>query len=144
MRKRDARKEVQKQINAVTSRIQEYRDGVESVDVSPGKLAVQKKDKFKNNLLQAIDSGKWENALSNLDLNEWKRKASTVGADRLSTGMVAAEDKMIAFREELINYQTALKAKLDAMPDATPEQREQKVLANIREMRKFSKSTRRR
>lgn len=144
MRKRDARKEVQKQINAVTSRIQEYRDGIESVEVSPGKLAVQKKDKFKNNLLQAIDSGKWESALSNLDLNEWKRKASTVGADRLSTGMVAAEDKMVQFREELIAYQTQLKQRLDAMPDATPEQREQKMLTNIREMRKFSRSTRRR
>lgn len=144
MRKRDARKEVQKQINAVTSRIQEYRDGIESVEVSPGKLAVQKKDKFKNNLLQAIDSGKWESALASLDLNEWKRKASTVGADRLSTGMVAAEDKMVQFREELIAYQTQLKQRLDAMPDATPEQREQKMLTNIREMRKFSRSTRRR
>lgn len=143
-RKRDAAKEVDKQISRVSAAVDEYRESVNNVQESPGKAAVRKKDKFRANLMQAIDSGKWEENTANMDFDDWKRRTAGKGGDRLVSGLEDAREKTVKFREELIAYQNTVQAKLDAMPDTTPEQRDAKVLANIREMRKFKRSHRRR
>ena len=143
-RKRDAAKEVDKQIQRVSASVQEYRDAVNEVAESPGKAAVRKKDKFRINLLAAIDSGKWEEATGNIDLEDWKKRTSGKGADRLVAGLEDSRDKSVDFRQQLIAYQEQVSAKIDAMPDTTPEQREARLLANMREMRKFKRSRRRR
>lgn len=143
-RKRDAAKEVDKQISRVGASVQEYRDNIRNVAVHPGKEAVKKKDKFRTNLLASIDNGKWEENTGNYDENDWKERTAGVGGDRLVSGMEASRKKSIEFRQQLIDFQAQVKAKLDAMPDTTPEQRDAKVLANIREMRKFKRSHRRR
>lgn len=143
-KRRDASKETDKQISRVSQNIQEYRDGVNDLTESPGKLAVKKKDKFRANLMAAIDSGKWEENTAATDLDDWKRRTAGTGADRLVQGMEDSREKTIAFRQQLIDFQNNLKAKLDAMPDTTPEQREAKAIMNIREMRKFRRSGRRR
>lgn len=144
MKRRDAVKEFEKQLLRVSSAVQDYRDGVNNVQVSPGQLAVKKKDKFRNNLLAAIDSGKWEENTASVDLDTWKKRTAGKGADRLVAGLEDARDKTIEFRQQLIDYQTQVQARIDAMPDTTPEQREQRALAMIREMRKFKRSRRRR
>lgn len=143
-KRRDATKEVDKQISRVSNAVQDYKDGVEAVTESPGKAAVRKKEKFKQNLMEAINNGKWEENTAATDLDDWKARTAGKGADRLVAGLEDSREKTIKFREELIAFQNTVKAKLDAMPDTTPEQRDAKVLANIREMRKFKRSARRR
>src|SRR5438093_111544 len=126
-KRRDAAKEVDKQIKNVSNNLQEYRDGINAVEVHPGKEAVKKEAKFKQNLMAAIDSGKWRENTGGYDQDDWKRRTAGTGADRLVQGLEDSRQKSIAFREQLITFQNDLVAKMDAMPDTTPEQREQKA-----------------
>lgn len=143
-KKRDAAAEVEKQINRVSNAVEDYRKGVRDVTEHPGKKAAKKKDKMRANVLAAIDSGKWEENVGGYDLGEWQENAAGTGADRLVQGLEKSRAKQIDFRQQLITFQESVKARIDAMPDATPEQREAKMLANMREMRKFKRSPRRR
>ena len=143
-RKRDAAKEVDKAIRNASANLQQYKDSVNAVTVAPGVQAAKKVDKMRANTLAAIDSGKWAENTAAVGLQDWQARTAGKGADRLIAGMEDSRDKTVDFRQQLIDYQNTVVAKLDAMPDTTPEQREQKMLANVREMRKFKRSARRR
>lgn len=140
----DAQKIADKLVRRVASSTQDYRDGVMRVTTAPGVKAVQKKDKLRSNFLQALESGKWERNTSAVTLDEWQQAAASKGAERLATGVEGARDKILTFFEEFLPYVENVKKSLDQMPDATPEQRRQKMIANVEQLSKFRRTRRRR
>lgn len=134
----------QKQIRNAQNATQDYVDGIDGVDSAPGQAAVKKKDKLRNNFNAAIDSGKWANNTAAVSLDEWKKAAKEKGGERFGPGVAKAADDIIAFHEDFGPKRDRLQAEIDAMPDATPEQREQKMLANKRGMAKLKRGPRRR
>lgn len=139
---RDAAKVTAKQIRNAQNGAQSYVEGVQDVKDAPGKKAARKKDKYKANVNAAVD--KWAENVEAVSLDEWQRAASGKGAERFAPGIEAARDKISAFHAEFQPFVAQVKAELDAMPDATPEQRKQKMLANVEKMSKFKRSRRRR
>lgn len=138
---RDARKVTEKQIRNAQNGSQNYLDGVESVDMAPGQKAIKKKAKYLANVQASVD--KWERNTGAVTLEEWKKMAREKGGARFSSGVEAARDKILAFHEEFQPFVAGIKAKLDTMDDTTPEQRERKMVENVREMRKFKRTRRR-
>jgi len=97
----------------------DYQKGIERVSESPMEKAVAKKDKFKANLIKAIDDGKWEKGLKSVSLGDWKEAVAQKGVPNYATGIRASENKMERFMSELIPFQETLQAEVNRMPDIT-------------------------
>jgi len=94
---------------------------------------------MKQRIIQAIDSGKWERALSKVTLEEWKDAFINKGLTRIGTGAEQGRRKMEDFMAQLIPYVENLKAQVNRMPDTTLDQRIQKMIAWVQGMAKFQR-----
>lgn len=138
---RDPAKVTAKQIRNATNGATSYVEGVMDVKEAPGQRAARKKEKYRANVTASVD--KWAENTAAVTLGEWQDSVSTKGAARFAPGVEAAQPKIQAFHEQFQPFVATLKKALDDMPDATPDQREQKMLANVRGMRKFKRTRRR-
>lgn len=118
---------------------QQITDGVNAVTSSPMLAAAAAKQKMRNNIIEAIDSGKWEAALKAVPLDYWRNQMIHVGIPRISTGAQNAEAKVKGFAAELLSYIASAQAKVNALPDATFQDRINKAIAWMSEMHKFRK-----
>lgn len=134
----------EKQVRRGQAASEDYVRGVRAVTVAPTAKAKEKKEKMKAGILHALDSGKWEAGLDSVTLEDWKQTTETKGAQRYGSGIAEAEGRIAAFHAEFQPFLASVKAKIDAMPDATAEQRIQRMVANAREIAKFQRTRRRR
>lgn len=118
---------------------QQITDGVNSVKDSPMAAAAASKQKMRNNILEAIDSGKWEAALKAVPLDYWRNQMINVGIPRISTGAQNAQAKVTAFANELLSFIGTTQSKVNSMPDATFTDRINKMVSWATEMHKFRK-----
>lgn len=133
-----------KQIRRAQEASQDYVAGVQGVTEAPGAKAVRKKEKLRANFNASLDNGKWEQNTAAVTKEEWINSTVEKGGQRYASGVEASRGKIEAFQADLQQYLSATKAEIDNMPDATPEQRDAKMLANVRRMRKFKRTRRRR
>jgi hypothetical protein len=138
---RDPNKVTDKQIANVRNNVQSYIDSINDVKESPGKKAARKKEKYRANVLASVD--KWAANVADQDLGDWQAITTKKGGERIASGMEEARPKILAFQQQFQPFIAGVKKELDEMPDATPEQREQKMLANVRKMRAFKRTRRR-
>jgi hypothetical protein len=117
----------------------DYSRGIDRVTEAPGAKAAAKKEKMRQGINAAIDSGRWERNVASVSLGDWKNAAKNKGAQRISAGLDEAKSKMVSTFQAILDHQDAILAKLENMPDLTPEQREERALFVMREMRKFRK-----
>lgn len=134
----------EKQVRRSQGATEDYVRGVRGVTEAPTQKAKRKKEKLKNNFLNALNSGKWEAGLDAVTLEDWQRDTEGKGASRYGDGVAKAESKIIAFHEEFQPFLDAHKKKIDALPDSTPEQRMQKMVENAKGIAQFKRSRRRR
>lgn len=106
---------------------------------SPTERAAAKQNKMLQNLTAAVQSGKWANRLRAVSLEQWKEAVRQKGVGRVAAGVQAAKNDMAAFGEQLLSYEAALQAKIQAMPDLTIEDSINRAATWIREMTKFSR-----
>ncbi len=129
--------------NKLSSRLRaavdDIRKGVERVSDAPTRRAAAKKEKFRNGINSAIDSGAWERGLQAVSLEDWKSKMLNKGVNRVATGIEDAKPKIEAFAAKLMAHQDSLKAEIERMPDNTLEDRIARAQAWIRGMAKFRK-----
>lgn len=130
---------VEKHARRLKGAVEDIRRGLEKVTEAPTVKAAAKKDKMKMRINEAIDSGKWENALKKVGLDEWKSKAINVGVGRIASGVDASASKVKDFATQLLAYQNTLKERIDRMPDTTLEDRITRMTTWVREMAKFRK-----
>jgi len=118
---------------------EDIRDGVASVTEAPGVAAAKKADKMKQNIVQAIESGKWQKRVSAVSLDEWKSKMLEKGLTRVASGVDGASGKMQQFYSELLPYQDKLKSEIAKLPDLTLEDSISRMTTWIRGMSKFKR-----
>jgi len=118
--------------------VEDIRRGVEAVTEAPGAKAAAKADKYLAGIQEAVSSGKWQSRVSAVSLEDWKAKMLNVGVNRIASGVDASYDKVRAFGEQLLRYQSSLKEKVDAMPDVTLEDSIARMTEWVRGMAKFS------
>jgi len=118
----------------------DYQKGVERVSESPMEKAAAKIEKFKANLIKAINDGKWEKGLKSVSLGDWKQSVAEKGVANYATGIRAAESKMENFMSELVPFQDSLKAEIDRMPDITLSDSVARATKWIEGMAKFKRS----
>jgi len=119
---------------------EDIRKGVERTTEAPGLKAAAKSEKMKQNLVAAIDSGKWQKRVASVTLDEWKSKMIDKGLGRISSGVDAAMPKTTEFHSQLQAHQSKIDTTLEKMPDLTIEDNIQRMTQQVREMSKFKRS----
>jgi hypothetical protein len=118
---------------------EDIRIGVERVTEAPGAKAAAKAEKMKQNLVASIDSGKWQKRVSSVTLDEWKSKMIGKGLGRISSGVDAAIEKTTEFHSQLQSHQAGIDSQLGKMPDLTLEDNIQRMVHQVRGMKKFKR-----
>lgn len=128
-----------KQAKNLKASTQYIQQGVQNVTVAPGKSAAAKQDKMRNNIMAAIDSGKWAQRVSSVPLNEWQQQMVNKGIPRIAAGIDAANGKVTDFFTQLFPYQDSLKAQINSMPDLTIEDNISRMTTFVRGMSNFKR-----
>jgi len=128
-----------KHARRTSAALDDMRLGVERVTEAPGVRAAAQEKKMRQNLLAAIDNGKWRRRVSSVTLESWKADMLEKGVTRVTGGLERAKDKTIDFAGKLIAHQNGILAKLDTMPDLTLEDSIARMTFQVREMVKFKR-----
>jgi len=130
----------EKHARRLTAAVEDVRKGIDKVTVNPCELAAAKKDKMLAGITAAVNDGSWERGLRRVSLEQWKDKAKNVGVGRISSGINAAKDKVIAFAEQLLPHIDAGQAKLKTLPDLSLEDNITRMTTFIRHMADFKRT----
>lgn len=116
---------------------QDYVDGVNNTQKDPTQLAINNQSRLLTNFQAAVNSGKWANRLRAVGKGGWQQ-AVTDKANNFSTGVNAAQSKVAAAFAPLLQYENNLQQQVDAMPNVTDTDRENRMLAWVRGMRQYT------
>ena len=136
MAKVTAQQYVDKQARRLIGATEEIRQGVQNVTEAPGVKAARKADKMLAGITEAINSGKWQEAVANVSLPEWQRAMLDKGIGRIPAGVEAAKAKNLQMAERLLAAVDSVASRVNAMPDTNLEDRIAKSVAFMREMAK--------
>lgn len=114
--------------------------GVRAVTVAPTQSAANKVDKYQAGVQRAVESGKYQRGLQAVTLQQWQQAMINKGVSRLQNGVKEGESKVLAFMTEFLPYAQRVSDTVRAMPDTTEADREQRMLTNVRELRKFQRT----
>jgi len=136
MRRKNVKGIVDRQIQGVAAKADRIREGISSVDVSPGVAAAAQIDKMVSNFLASANDGTLEAALRGIDLAAWK-EAALLGVGRIGPGMERKRAAITAFHEQLQEYQLGYSSRIEAMPSTTKEDGRARMNANFDAMSEF-------
>jgi len=129
----------EKHARRLKAAVEDMRRGIERVQEAPGKKAAQKKEKLRQKLIEAIDSGKWEQRVASVTVEEWKSAAIEKGLPRVASGIDRAAPKVRDFAAQLLAHEEAGLAEIDRMPDLTLEDSINRAAFWIRHMAQFKR-----
>ena len=124
----------------IKSSIDDVRNGVNKVTISPTQQAAAKQDKMRARITEAIDNGKWAAGLNRVTLDQWKSKTINKGVSRIPQGADEAQSKVQAFAGQLLPYIDSGMSSIQRMPDLTLEDSINKMNAWTRYMANFRRS----
>lgn len=119
---------------------QDYADGVANTDKDPTQLAIAAGQRLLDNFTKAFNSGKWANGLRKTGKQGWQQAVASKGVTNFANGVAAAEDKVATAFAPLLAFEANLQTQVRGMPNVTDNDREQRMLAWVRGMRKYSGS----
>lgn len=91
-------------VNGMTNSGDKLRAGVNAVTQSPTQLAAAAADRMLAGIQRSITSGKWQNSLNNVTLQQWKDAMLNKGVPRVAQGATAAKGKFQAFLNDFLPY----------------------------------------
>lgn len=130
----------EKHARRLKAAVEDVRRGIDRVTENPCEKAVAKKDKMLTNLTAAVNSGKWENGLKRVSLEDWKRKARDIGVNRIAAGIDGAKDKVVAFAEVLLPHIDRGRDKIKGMADVTLDDNINRMTTFIRHMSELKRA----
>lgn len=127
----------QKWASRAQAAVGDYTKGVQRVTVAPTQKAAQAEAKMLQNVMEAIQSGRWKAALEAVSLESWKEAAMQKGAQRIAAGVQGAVGKQEAYYREVFPYLENLQAEIAAMPNLTIEDSIARAALFMRRMNEF-------
>lgn len=109
-----------------------YLEGIKAPKADPIARGIATEGKFADAMRKAIDAEARRKGLEKTDMATWYKYASTIGADKLVDGVVKREDKVSAFVTTFHPLLTSHLGKIDALPEETDADRENRMLENLR------------
>lgn len=116
------------------------KSGVRAVKEAPTQRAARKKSEYVAGVMRAVDSGKWEQGLGRVTLQQWQDAMINKGVANLTTGATQAMPKVEAFLSRLLPYTAQVKETIAQMPKGTIEDGKARALAAIDMMAAFKRA----
>lgn len=116
-----------------------YKAGIASVTEAPGAKAAAAVDKYEAGVMRAVETGKFAQRVGSVTLADWKASAEA-NAGKLKDGVKKGERKMQSFLTEYLPFVSGVSAEIQSMPSTTEDDREARMLANVRRLRQFRRS----
>lgn len=129
----------QKWLTNLSNATAEMTAGVARVTQAPGQAAAAKKQKWVNALMDTNTQDKWSRNVAAVTLQQWQAAMNNYGINRVSSGAQAKQAKFTNAMASLLPFIDQLQATVRAMPDNTPADREQRMLAMVRGMRTYQR-----
>ena len=90
-----------------------YKDGINAVTQSPTEQAANASDRYLAGVQASVDSGRYQDRLRAVTLEDWKRASVGKGATRLGSGAEASRDK---YRERMAVLLPAIDRIVQGLP----------------------------
>ena len=130
----------EKHARRLKASVEDVRKGIARVTENPCEKAAAKQDKMLTNLTNAVNSGKWAAGLKRVSLEDWKKKATEIGVNRIAAGIDGAKSKVIAFAEVLLPHIDRQLDKIKTMPDVTLDDNINRMTTFIRGMAEMKRT----
>jgi len=131
----DANTWATKMINRVKNASADWEAGVANPRRSPTAQMKAAAGKWKSRMQAAIQNDSWSRAINQLTDDSIKAAAAKVGGGKFVDGITAREQKIRDAITKLQPKVAALSSRIQAMPQDTDQQREQRMVENLRGMR---------
>lgn len=118
----------QKWTQNLSASTQSIQAGVQGVTVSPTQLAAANPEGYLAGIQRAVSSGKWQNKLQAVSLQQWQQAMVTKGIPRIQTGAQAGQPKMLAFMQNFLPYVQQAKQQLASTPRGSLAQNQQRMI----------------
>lgn len=125
----------QKWAQRASAASEDYRRGVQRVNVSPGQQAAAKRTKWEQGINNSKD--KWEQRVRSVSLSDWQAATAGEGANRFASGVTAKQEKMARFTQEFFPHLERGQARVKSMPDTSFEDRINRMVEMARHNRNF-------
>ena len=109
-----------------------YLVGIKNPKADPIEAGKDAEDRYATATRKAIDEKARLHGLEKTDMSEWYKYASELGADKLVDGVVKREAKVDDFIKTFQPMLVSHLGKVDALPDVSDTDRENKMLENLR------------
>ena len=130
----------EKHARRLSGAVEDVKKGIARVTTNPCEQAAAKADKMLAGITAAVTEGRWAAGLRRISLEQWKDKATNIGAGRIATGIAGAKDKVIAFAEQLLPHIDAGIAKIKGMSDLSLEDNINRMVTFTRHMASFKRT----
>lgn len=109
-----------------------YKAGIARPSKDPIAAGIAAEAKYSDSMRKVLDEERRKKGLEKTSMAEWYKYASELGAGRLVEGVVKREAKVSSFITTFHPMLVDHLSKIDALPDTTDGEREQKMLENLR------------
>lgn len=99
---------------------EKIRQGVLATQKNPMERAAAAVTKMKLRFIQAIESGRYQQGLANVTLDQWKKAMVNKGVGRIPDGVAGAAPKVTNFAQQLLAHEAQLMTQIEQMPKITP------------------------
>ncbi len=134
---------VEKQIRNARANVGSLRDGVRNTTKKPMELAAAAIPKMVRGFNDAAEQGRIKEGFDSVSDETWKER-TIKGADNWAKGMENAKEVSLEFQEQIKPVRDRISDTAQRMPSDTEEDRDQRMLYNARELRKFKFKRRKR
>lgn len=118
---------------------QEMQAGVQRVTQAPGQAAAAKQQKWVAALMDPATQDKWARNVRSVSLGQWQESMLSLGIARAAQGATQKKGKFETAMASLLPFIDNVRSQVRAMPDNTPQDREQRALAMMRGMRNYKR-----
>jgi chorismate mutase len=138
----DAATITQRMIDGSAAAGQKFVEGALAPRRDPVQAAIKANARYKANTLAAINEDRFVKGLQGVDNEQTIAVISSIGAQAYTQGVAARKAKIARRNEQMNPILAANCATIDGMPAVTDQDREARMLANLRNMRQMGKTLR--
>lgn len=113
-----------------------FTEGIQGVTRSPAEAAIAAAPKYESRIQEAIREGRYQAGLQGVSLEGWKQ-AAKAGASKLTSSAQQAGQKYLRYAQEAAPVLAQISAEVQAMPNLTESDMEQRMLENMRKMKQL-------
>lgn len=133
----------EKQVRRSQAAVQDYKDGVMGVKVSPMAKAAERVDAWMAGLQKAYADGSYVDGLNSVTLQSWQETTAKKGGASYPSGVLAAQATIADFHQQRAQQQQMIDAQLASMPRGDLQTNLQRMITQATSMANFKFKKRR-